>query len=89
MKNSNEQLSYLDESQIDFTKPVEIAKDIFWVGIYLENDPFQCHPNCPKWHGHAPASCWALRSETGPEIGCPGGGEVTTKGDNVVRSCGP
>jgi len=44
MKNSNEQLSYLDESQIDFTKPVEIAKDIFWVGIYLENDPFQCHP---------------------------------------------
>lgn len=44
MKNLNEQPSYLDESQIDFTKPVEIAKDIFWVGIYLENDPFQCHP---------------------------------------------
>ena len=24
--------------------PREIAKDIFWVGMHLENDPFQCHP---------------------------------------------
>ncbi len=24
--------------------PREIAKNIFWVGMHLENDPFQCHP---------------------------------------------
>ncbi len=24
--------------------PREIAKDIYWVGMHLENDPFQCHP---------------------------------------------
>lgn len=30
--------------KIDFTKPVEIAKNTYWVGKYLENDPFQCHP---------------------------------------------
>ena len=28
----------------DFSKAVEVAKDIYWVGTYLENDPFQCHP---------------------------------------------
>ncbi len=32
------------ETNLDFTKPIEIAQGIFWVGIYLENDPFQCHP---------------------------------------------
>ena len=44
MKILNEPFSNLNESELDFTRPVEIAKDIFWVGIYLENDPFQCHP---------------------------------------------
>ncbi len=29
---------------MDFTKPIEIADNIYWVGKYLENDPFQCHP---------------------------------------------
>jgi len=24
--------------------PREIAQNIFWVGMHLENDPFQCHP---------------------------------------------
>ncbi|WP_321779412.1 ATP-binding protein [Sulfurimonas sp.] len=24
--------------------PKEIAKNIYWVGMHLENDPFQCHP---------------------------------------------
>ena len=28
----------------DFKQPVEIAQDIYWVGMHLENDPFQCHP---------------------------------------------
>jgi signal transduction histidine kinase len=28
----------------DYTQPIEIASNIFWVGMYLENDPFQCHP---------------------------------------------
>ncbi|MGA1845842.1 diguanylate cyclase [Deferribacter abyssi] len=27
----------------DHTKPVKIAKDIYWVGHKIENDPFQCH----------------------------------------------
>jgi len=27
-----------------FTKAVEIAKDVYWIGQYLENDPFQCLP---------------------------------------------
>ena len=44
MKILNEPFLQLNESELDFTRPVEIAKDIFWVGIYLENDPFQCHP---------------------------------------------
>lgn len=29
---------------IDFSKAVEVAQDIYWIGTYLENDPFQCHP---------------------------------------------
>ena len=29
---------------MDFTKAIEIADKLFWVGMYLENDPFQCHP---------------------------------------------
>ena len=29
---------------MDFTQAIEIAKDIYWVGMYLKNDPFQCHP---------------------------------------------
>lgn len=28
----------------DYKQPIEIASNIFWVGMYLENDPFQCHP---------------------------------------------
>lgn len=28
----------------DSTKVFEIAKDIYWIGMKLENDPFQCHP---------------------------------------------
>jgi len=29
---------------LDFKQAIEIAKNIYWVGMYLENDPFQCHP---------------------------------------------
>ncbi len=29
---------------LDFTQAIEIAKNIHWIGMYLENDPFQCHP---------------------------------------------
>ncbi len=29
---------------MDFTQAIEIAKGIYWIGMYLENDPFQCHP---------------------------------------------
>lgn len=32
------------KTDLDFSKPIEIADEIFWVGIYLEKDPFQCHP---------------------------------------------
>ena len=28
----------------NFRDAIEIAQDIYWVGMYLENDPFQCHP---------------------------------------------
>jgi len=27
----------------DYSKAVEIAKDVYWVGVYMENDTFQCH----------------------------------------------
>ena len=29
---------------MDFTQPIEINDRIWWVGMYLPNDPFQCHP---------------------------------------------
>ena len=29
---------------MNFSKPIEISKNIYWIGKYLENDPFQCHP---------------------------------------------
>ena len=28
---------------LDFSKAVEIAKDIYWVGYVIPDDPFQCH----------------------------------------------
>ncbi len=28
--------------RIDYSKPIEIAEDIFWVGYKIPNDPFQC-----------------------------------------------
>ncbi len=28
----------------NFRDAIEIAKHIYWIGMYLENDPFQCHP---------------------------------------------
>lgn len=28
----------------DFKDAIEIANHIYWIGMYLENDPFQCHP---------------------------------------------
>ena len=28
----------------NFKDAIEIAQDIYWIGMYLENDPFQCHP---------------------------------------------
>jgi len=27
----------------DYSKAVAIAKDVYWVGVYMENDTFQCH----------------------------------------------
>ena len=29
---------------MNFEKAIEIAHRIYWVGMYLKNDPFQCHP---------------------------------------------
>jgi signal transduction histidine kinase len=29
---------------MNYKNPIKIAKDTYWVGMYLENDPFQCHP---------------------------------------------
>ncbi len=29
---------------MDFTQAIKIADNIWWVGMYLPNDPFQCHP---------------------------------------------
>ncbi len=29
---------------LDFTQAIQIAPKIYWIGMYLENDPFQCHP---------------------------------------------
>jgi len=28
---------------LDFTKAVEVSNKIYWIGSYIENDPFQCH----------------------------------------------
>jgi diguanylate cyclase (GGDEF)-like protein len=28
---------------MDFSKPIEIAPDVYWVGYVIPNDPFQCH----------------------------------------------
>ena len=28
---------------MDYSKPIEIAPDIYWVGYVIPNDPFQCH----------------------------------------------
>jgi diguanylate cyclase (GGDEF)-like protein len=28
---------------MDFSKPIEIADNIYWVGYVIPNDPFQCH----------------------------------------------
>jgi len=41
MKNSS---FFYYTSYMDFTQAIEIAKNIYWVGMYLQNDPFQCHP---------------------------------------------
>lgn len=30
--------------KMDFTYPVEIAPRCWWVGMYMQDDPFQCHP---------------------------------------------
>ena len=29
---------------MNFKEAIEIAQNIYWVGMFLENDPFQCHP---------------------------------------------
>jgi len=29
--------------ELDYSKPIEIAEDIYWVGYKIPNDPFQCH----------------------------------------------
>jgi len=29
---------------MNFNKAVEIVPNIYWIGKYIENDPFQCHP---------------------------------------------
>ena len=28
----------------NYNNAIAIAQDIYWIGMYLENDPFQCHP---------------------------------------------
>jgi glyoxylase-like metal-dependent hydrolase (beta-lactamase superfamily II) len=32
------------KEDIDFNKPVNIGNRAYWIGAFLENDPFQCHP---------------------------------------------
>ena len=34
----------MPKSPYNFKEAIEIAQDIYWIGMYLENDPFQCHP---------------------------------------------
>jgi len=36
--------NYTAFMNLDFTQSIEIAKNMYWIGMYLENDPFQCHP---------------------------------------------
>ncbi len=30
-------------NNIDYSKPIEIADNVFWVGYVIPDDPFQCH----------------------------------------------
>ncbi len=30
--------------KIDYNKAIEIGENIYWIGMYFENDVFQCHP---------------------------------------------
>ncbi|WP_024791575.1 GGDEF domain-containing protein [Lebetimonas sp. JS032] len=32
--------------KIDYSKPIEIMPDIYWVGYLIPNDPFQCQTEC-------------------------------------------
>lgn len=32
------------KEDIDFNNPVKVGANTFWIGAFLENDPFQCHP---------------------------------------------
>jgi signal transduction histidine kinase len=34
----------MSKENINFQEAILIAPKIYWVGMYLENDPFQCHP---------------------------------------------
>jgi len=34
----------MHNSTHNYKNAIEIAQDIYWIGMYLENDPFQCHP---------------------------------------------
>ncbi|MEA3521986.1 MAG: ATP-binding protein [Campylobacterota bacterium] len=34
----------MPKNSLNFQEAVCIAPKIYWVGMYLENDPFQCHP---------------------------------------------
>jgi flavorubredoxin len=31
------------QADLDITRPIEIATDVFWVGYNIPNDEFQCH----------------------------------------------
>jgi len=44
MKIMKNHLFFYYTYHMDFTQAIEIAKNIYWVGMYLQNDPFQCHP---------------------------------------------
>jgi len=34
----------MHKPKLNFNDAIEIADNIYWIGMYLENDPFQCHP---------------------------------------------
>ena len=40
LKNQHEMGAIMED---DYTKAVEIAKNVYWVGVYMEDDSFQCH----------------------------------------------